>query len=98
MATVTATLRPPGPFNFHTPEEWTKWRKCFDQIQLASGLSEEPDKKQVSTFVYCLGDQAEEFLLLMGSGETDHATYQAIRTKLDDYFAVRQRHLWTGEV
>ena len=88
MATVIATLHPLGPFNFHTPEEWTKWSKRFDQFRLAPGLSEKLEEKQVSTFVCCFRKQAEEFLLSMGAGETDHATYQAICAKLDDYFAV----------
>ena len=47
-------LSPPGPFNFKSPDEWPRWRRRYEQFQIASGLAAEPATKQVSTFLYCL--------------------------------------------
>ena len=48
-------LQPPEPFNFKTPDDWPRWKRRFEQFRIASGLSEESQLKQVSTFLYCLG-------------------------------------------
>ena len=55
-------LEPPSSFPFETPDEWPKWKKRFEQFRLASGLSSEDETRQVSTLLYCMGENAEETL------------------------------------
>ena len=89
-------LRPPIAFNFHDPQGWTKWIARFDQYRLASGLSGEGDDKQASTFLYCLGEEANDFLITMGATAADRATYDAICTKFNEFLlSTSQRDLRT---
>ena len=62
MATYSAPLQPPLPFRFDYPEEWPKWRRRFEQFCIASGLSKEDEERQVSTLLYCLGEDADDVL------------------------------------
>ena len=55
-------LQPPDPFNFRNPDDWPRWKRRFEQFHEASGLSEAAAKRQISTFLYCLGEEAEAVL------------------------------------
>ena len=55
-------LEPPEKFNFKCPDEWPRWKKRFDQFSVASGLAAEATVKQVSTLLYCMGEEAEDAL------------------------------------
>ena len=60
MASVRLQL--PSSFDFKNPEEWPRWNSRFEQFCLASGLSEESGDRQVSTLLYCMGEDAEDML------------------------------------
>ena len=55
-------FQPPEKFDFKQPDEWPCWLKCFEQFRIASGLSEESDKRQVNTLLYCLGEEGVDLL------------------------------------
>ena len=55
-------LQPPNPFSFTESEEWPKWKRRFEQYREASRLAEKGELQQVSTLLYCLGDEAEAVL------------------------------------
>ena len=55
-------FQPPEKFDFKQPDEWPRWQKRFEQFRIASGLSEESDKRQVNTLLYCLGEEGEDLL------------------------------------
>ena len=55
-------LDPPTPFDFRNPDDWTRWKKRFEQYRAASGLDQEQPARQVSTLLYCLGEEAESIL------------------------------------
>jgi hypothetical protein len=55
-------LQPPPAFDFHNPDEWLRWKRRFEQFRLASGLSEESDERQISTLLYCMGEDVEDTL------------------------------------
>ena len=59
---MAPTLQTPAPFPFNSPDEWPKWKKRFEQYRIASGLAKEDDERQVSTLLYCLGEEADEVL------------------------------------
>ena len=83
-------LKPPTSFNFRNPDEWQKWRKHFEQFRLASGLSQENEPRQVSTLLYCLGEEAEDVLASANITEDDRKKYKSVLGKLDEFFKVRK--------
>jgi len=56
-------LQQPDPFNFHNPDEWTKWKRQYKlQFRTASRLKSADETCQVSTLFYCMGEEAEDVL------------------------------------
>ena len=47
MAQIQLPL--PDRFNFRNPDDWSRWRRRFQQFREASGLSDESAAKQIST-------------------------------------------------
>ena len=88
MASVR--LQPPSPFDFKTPDEWPRWKRRFEQFRLASGLASESDDRQVSTLLYCMGEEAEDILASTNIAEADRRKYSAVIKQYDDFFQVRK--------
>ena len=87
---ATLTLQPPAPFDFSKPDDWPKWIKRFEQYRVASGLSKDSETRQVSTLLYCLGDEAEDVLSSTNISEEDKANYSKVLEKLNGFFKVRK--------
>ena len=83
-------LKPPEPFNFKTPDEWSRWRRRFEQFRVASGLGEESPAKQIRTLLYCLGEEAESVLTSTNATADDRKNYDAVMGKFDAFFQVRR--------
>ena len=77
MATGAASIRlePPGPFNFRQPEDWPRWKRRFEQFRTASGLVDAGEPRQVSTLLYCMGEDAEGVLTSTNATEDDKKKY-----------------------
>ena len=88
MATVR--LQPPEQFDFKNPDGWNRWKRRFEQFRVASGLSQEDEKRQVSTLLYCMGEDAESVLTSTGISDTDKEKYKPVASKLDEFFKVRK--------
>ena len=83
-------LQPPSAFNFRTPDKWSRWKKHFEQFCLASGLSDKAEEKQVSTLLYCMGEDADDTLASTHITADKRKQYQAMIAKLDGFFQVRR--------
>ena len=83
-------LEPPPSFPFSRPDEWPTWKRRFEQFQLASGLSTEGDICQISTLLYCMGEEAEDTLISANTTEEDRKKYTSVIAKLDTFFKVRK--------
>ena len=83
-------LTPPGPFNFKSPDEWPRWRKRYEQFRVASGLSTDSAAKQVSTLLYCLGEEAESVLMSTSATADDRKDHASIMAKFDAFFKIRR--------
>ncbi len=81
-------LQPPEPFSFHKPDEWPRWIKRFDQFRLASGLASTSAQRQVSTLLYCMGQDAEDVLQSTNPTADDRASYAGVRAKFEEFFQV----------
>ena len=58
-------FEPPPVFDFKNPDEWPHWKRRFEQFRLASGLAKEEESRQVSSLLYCLGEEGEDVLLAL---------------------------------
>ena len=83
-------FQPPEKFDFKQPDEWPRWLKRFEQFRIASGLSEESDKRQVNTLLYCLGEEGEDLLRSTNITEDERKSYSSVRQKLNGFFQMRK--------
>ena len=79
-------FQPPEKFNFKQPDKWPRWRKCFEQFCVASGLSTESSARQVNTLLYCLGEEAEDLLRSTNITEDERKVYLTVLGKFDGFF------------
>ena len=91
MATIN--LQPPAPFCFHKTDEWPKWKRRFDQYRQASGLVDKEDERQVSTLLYCLGDDTEDVLNTTRITPEDK---KKVLDTFDEYFKVCKNIILSG--
>lgn len=87
-------LQPPTQFRFDSPDEWPRWKRRFEQFRVASGLSEEGEERQVSTLLYCLGEEAEDVLTSTNITNDDRKKYDAVVGKFDEFFKVRKNVIY----
>lgn len=83
-------LEAPSPFDFKAPDEWPRWKRRFQQYRQASGLSEENQARQVSTLLYCLGENAEETLASTTIEEAHRDDYEKVMEAFDAFYQVRK--------
>lgn len=87
-------LQPPETFNFRQPDEWTRWKCRFEQFRAASGLNEESGVKQVSTLLYCMGEEADTILCSTNATEDERKNYATVCSKFDEFFKVRSNVIY----
>ena len=87
-------LEPPEPFDFKKPDDWPKWKRRFQQYRVASGLVDEGEVRQVSTLLYCMGDEARSVLSSTNISEEDDKKYDAVIARLEDFFQVRRNVIY----
>ena len=83
-------LQPPAPFNFRNPDDWQRWRRRFENFRVAAGLATSTAAQQVSTLLYCLGEEAETVLASTGLTEDERKVYATVLEQFDGYFKVRR--------
>ena len=93
MAT-SVQLKPPENFDFSKPDNWGKWKKRFEQFRVAAGLQEENEPRQVSTLLYCMGEEAESVLSSTDITDADRKKYDAVMAKFDAFFQVRRNIIY----
>ena len=81
-------------FNFRQPDDWPKWKRCFDQYRVSSGLAEKAELRQVSTLLYCLGEEAKDVLASANLTEAAQKEYASVIQCLDRFFKVRQNVIY----
>ena len=85
-----AILQTPASFTFNSPDEWPKWKRRFEQYRVASGLDKEDDVRQVSTLLYCLGEEADDVLTSTNISAESRKKFDDVIAKFDDFFKVRK--------
>ena len=87
-------LQPPEPFNFRNPDDWPRWKRRYQQFREASGLDEAAATKQVSAFLYCVGEEAESILSSTNATAEDRKDYKKVLDKFDSHFNVRKNVIY----
>ena len=87
-------LKTPETFNFGNPDDWPRWKRRFEQFRVASGLGTSTDIQQVSTLLYCIGEEAETVLDSTGLTEEERKQYATVLGKFDEHFKVRQNTIF----
>jgi len=87
---MSLQLQSPVSFQFKNTEEWPKWKRHFEQFHLASGLKNQFKDHQVSTLLYCLGEEAEEILDTTQISSENRVKYDKVMEEFDNYFQVRK--------
>lgn len=83
-------LPPPKPFDGNSAS-WPNWRQRFDRYRLASGLATRLREEQVSTFLYSMGDVADDIMTTLGIDESKpETTYDSLKKSFNDYFNTRK--------
>jgi len=85
MATIN--LQPLAPFCFHKTDEWPKWKRRFAQYRQVLGLVNKEDECQVSTLLYCLGDDAGDVMNTTRIMPEDKK-YSKVLDAFDEHFKV----------
>ena len=64
---------------------------------VSPGITDEKDERQVSTLLYCLGDDAKEILDTTRITSENKKKYSKVLDTFDDYFKVRKNIIfkWT---
>ena len=70
--------------------EQSDGRRRFEQYRLASGLSKESEEHQISTLLYCLGEDSEDVLDLTKISAEDRKKYEKVLSQFDNFFKVRK--------
>ena len=82
-------VQPPESFTFTRPADWPKWLRRFET---ASGLAEKADIVQVNTFLYSMGDEADDILRSFNLTEAQQAEYAVVKERFNSHF-VRKRNV-----
>ena len=87
---ATMQLQAPGTFDLKKPDEWPKWKKRFEQFRTASNLHTQDDARQVSTLLYCLGEEAGDVLDTTTLSNADKKEYKKVIEAYDEFFKKRR--------
>ena len=82
-------LQPPDKFDFKNADDWSHWKRRFQQFRIALSLDTQSNSKQISMLLYSMGKEAEMILSLMNISESQRESYDKVLGKLDEYFHVR---------
>ena len=80
----------PLPKSFDgTAESWPKWKARFERYRICVGLARQPDREQVSMFLYSMGEIADDLLITMDVNEQT-ITFDELVIKFDGHFGARK--------
>ena len=83
-----SVYNPPDPFKFKTPDDWPHRRRRFKQFQVALGLTGDAQTRQISTILYCLGEEAEAVLTSTNATEEERRTYDTVIETFNGFFKI----------
>ena len=82
---VNYQIPPPAKFSFKA-DEWIKWIKRFDRFRIATGLDKKEPETQVNTFIYSMGEEAEDIFVSFELSADEAKQYDVVRNKFENHF------------
>ena len=82
-------IKSPENFDFDA-KKWSAWKQRFMRFRLASDLASKSEEKQVSTLIYCMGDQSEDIFQSFNLTDDDAKKFDTVLQKFDKYFGVEK--------
>lgn len=76
--TNSFSFTPPQTFDFSKPEQWERWLKRFERFRCASGLDSQSEERQVTTLIYCLGEEAEDIVTASRLTDVEKKSYKKV--------------------
>ena len=86
---ATFTVAPPEKFSFR-PNDWLKWLQRWERFRVASELSEKPEETQIATFIYSMGEDAEDIFSTLPLTEEERMEYNTVKTKFENHFIIKR--------
>ena len=77
-----------GANNSNQADMWPKWLRHFERYRIASGLQNKSNQEQVGTFLYAIGDCADDIVKMLSINKAT-ASFDKVKTALNGYFAAR---------
>lgn len=74
-------------------EDWNNFIKRFEWYRQASGLSEMPEVRQISTLMYIMGPTADDLLLSFNIKLEEETKYKEVFEKLNNHFLSRHNKI-----
>ena len=71
-----------------------RWKRRFQQFREASGLDGSAETKQISTLLYCLGEEAEAVIASTNVTAAERKEYKNVLEKFDSFFKVRKNVIY----
>ena len=68
-----------------SPDTWQKWKRRFEQYRQAFGLAKESDEKEISTLLYCMGEDAKDTLSSTDISSDDCKKFDTVIGKFDAF-------------
>ena len=87
-------LPTPTSFDFKKPDDWARWKRRFEQYRQASNLAGESNARQVSTLLYCMGEEADSVLTSTNATAEERGVYNTVVEKFNSYFKVRKNTIY----
>ena len=82
----TATL---CEYNFSNSDEWPKWRKCFEQFCIASGMADAMQNcSKNGRLLYCFSEEADVLT------EADRGRYAQVLGKMNEFFKIQKNAIF----
>ena len=78
-----------GANNPHQADMWPKWLRHFEHYRLAYGLQNRSNQEQVGTFLYAMGDCADDIIKMLSINEAT-PSLDKVKTALNGYFAAHR--------
>ncbi len=84
--TTQFVFAPPNQFDFKSPSSWEKWIQRFERYREVSGLADAISERQVTTLIYCMGEDAEDILNASKLTIEEQKDYKLVKKMFTEFF------------
>ena len=70
------------------PRRMAEVQRHFEQFHTACRIVSESEERQISTLLYCLGEEAEDILMSTNISDEERKSYEQVLGKMDAFIKV----------